>query len=294
MTPPSSPLVSIVLPTLNGSRFIASSIASCLAQTYPHFELIVVDGGSRDGTLAIVAGFDDPRIRIAHQGDNQERLPGALNIGFDASQGEYLTWTQDDDLYAPEALAVMVSHLQAHPEVGLVYTGYWRMDAAGRITGESEQHPPDALWYTNAVGHCFLYRRDLAAQAGAYDAAYYMAEDLQYWLRLYRLALVAQLPGCYFYHRLHEDSLTMKQYGRYFALRVAARARRRVLGLSWRRYQAQVAAAFIEEAFAAHAGHDSPRVRRCLLNGLLRNPAWLRNRGVWAIGFTHLTSWGRS
>ena len=168
MTPPSSPLVSIVLPTLNGSRFIASSIASCLAQTYPHFELIVVDGGSRDGTLDVVRSFDDPRIRVVHQGDNQDKLPGALNIGFDASQGEYLTWTQDDDLYAPEALAVMVSHLQAHPEVGLVYTGYWRMDAAGRITGESEQHPPDALWYTNAVGHCFLYRRDLAAQADGY------------------------------------------------------------------------------------------------------------------------------
>ncbi len=281
--PTGAPLISIILPTLNGSRYIAESLRSCLAQTYPHFELIVVDGGSTDGVLDIVRSFDDPRIRIEHQGANRDKLPGALNVGFAAARGDFFTWTQDDDLYTPDALAVMLGHLQTHPETGLVYTGYWRIDAQGKIIGESELHQPDDLWWTNAVGHCFLYRRTVAQRAGPYDVTYYMAEDLEFWLRLYRLAPVARLPGRHFYHRLHDDSLTMKQYGRYFALRVAAHARRTVLGLSWRRYQAQVAAAYIEEAFAAHAQRDAARVRRSLANGLWRNPAWLRNRGVWGI-----------
>ena len=61
---------------------------------------------------------------------------------------------------------------------------------------------------------------------------------------------------------------------------MAARARRNVLGLPWRQYQKQVAAAYIEEAFAVYADNRLPRTRRCLALGLLRDPAWLRNRGV--------------
>ena len=80
-------LVSIVLPTLNGSRFIATSIESCLAQSYEHFELIIVDGGSTDGTLVIVRSFGDPRIRLINQPGNVDRLPGALNCGFAAASG---------------------------------------------------------------------------------------------------------------------------------------------------------------------------------------------------------------
>ena len=76
----------------------------------------------------------------------------------------------------------------------------------------------------------------------------------------------------------------MREYGRYTALRVAARARRQVLHIPWLAYQRQLAEADIQEAFAAHANADPARVRRCVSHGLLHNPAWLANRGVWSIG----------
>jgi hypothetical protein len=88
------------------------------------------------------------------------------------------------------------------------------------------------------------------------------------------------LPGAYYAHRLHGQSLTMLSYGRYQALRVAARARREVLGIGVREYQRQLAAAYVEEAFAAYGRRDRAHLRRCLAAGLLRNPGWLRNRGV--------------
>jgi glycosyltransferase involved in cell wall biosynthesis len=83
--------VSIVLPTLNGEKYIRQSIESCLNQTYSNLELIIVDGGSTDGTLDVINEIRDARIRLVHQPPNSGRLPGALNLGFRETIGEFLT-----------------------------------------------------------------------------------------------------------------------------------------------------------------------------------------------------------
>jgi glycosyltransferase involved in cell wall biosynthesis len=281
-------LVSIVLPTLNGSRFIAASIESCLKQTYRHVELIVVDGGSTDETLAIVTSFADARIRIVRQPNNRERLPGALNLGFAHASGEFYTWAQDDDVYTPEAVEVLVTALLAQPAAGLAYTGMWFIDEQDQVISAPTLGPPEHLYWTNSIGHCFVYRRSVAERVGAYDFAYLMSEDSHYWMRVFKHATIIQVPGRHYYHRLHSGSLTMRQYGRYRALRVAARARRDVLGIGRHAYLRQVAAAYVEEAFAAYADNDYAHVRRCLSRGLGRNPLWLRNRGVCSILLTSL------
>src|ERR1700694_5070754 len=123
------PSVSIVLTTRNGARFLRQSIDSCLAQTYAEIELIVVDGGSTDGTLEIVARYKDARMRVLHQENNAGKLPGALNRGLADAQGAYLTWHQDDCYYSPEAIETMVSFLEEHPEVAQVYTDWWMIRA---------------------------------------------------------------------------------------------------------------------------------------------------------------------
>src|SRR5262245_61923913 len=94
------PSVSIVLPTYNGSRFLAESIQSCLDQTYPDFELIIVDDCSTDVTPAIIAEFSarDSRVHTVRHEKNK-KLPGALNTGMALSRGRFLTWTSDDNLY---------------------------------------------------------------------------------------------------------------------------------------------------------------------------------------------------
>jgi glycosyltransferase involved in cell wall biosynthesis len=255
-----------------------------LGQTYGRLELIVVDGGSTDDTLDTVRSYSDARMRIVPQPHNRGRLPGALNCGFAAARGDLFTWTQDDDWYAPEALAVMAQALQAEPEVGFVYAGFWFVDEAGQVTRPAQLSEPANLRRTNAVGHCFLYRRTVAEAVGAYDPDYLMSEDTHYWLRVSRVARMRFLPGRYFYHRLHAGSLTMRHYGRFAALRVAARARRQVLRIPWLEYQRQVADAYIQEAFAAHTNAATARVRRCVGLGVLHNPTWLTNRGVLSIG----------
>jgi glycosyltransferase involved in cell wall biosynthesis len=279
------PLVSVVLPTLNGRRYIESSIASCLGQTFANFELLVVDGGSSDGTLDVVRSIADDRIRILRQRDNVDRLPGALNTGFAEARGSYFTWTQDDDLYGRDALRVMVDALDAEPGVGMVYTGQVFIDATGNKIRNGLRFPPDALTWTNPIGHCFLYRRSVAEEVGGYDPRFLMSEDTHYWLRIFRRAPIVQLPGVHFSHRLHPDSLTCRGYGAYEALRVAARARREVLGLDRRVYRRQVADAYVEEAFAADQRRDGRHALQCLLNA-----AWLRAGSVVRPGVVSLTA----
>jgi glycosyltransferase involved in cell wall biosynthesis len=273
-------LVSVVLPTLNGSRFIRSSIESCLRQTYEQFELIVVDGGSTDGTREIVQEISDPRVRLLSQPGNAGRLPGALNAGFDDAQGEYYTWTQDDDLFAPEAFATLVAGLDNHPQAGMVYAGQLFIDEDGEELRPSNHFQPEDLEWTNPIGHCFMYRRAVAHAVGPYDARFVMAEDAHYWMRIHRHSEIVRLPGRYFYHRLHERSLTGRDYGAYVSLRVAAQARRQVLGLPRRELRRQVAAAYVEEGFAAYGRGEFDHVRRCLTRAALQQPRSIAHRAV--------------
>jgi glycosyltransferase involved in cell wall biosynthesis len=289
-----TPLISIVLPTLNGSRYIAQSIQSCREQTYPNLEIIVVDGGSTDGTLDIVRSFADARIHIVSQPGNVDRLPGALNCGFAEAHGSLFTWLQDDDYYAPEALAVMASSLEAAADIGFVYAGFWYVDEAGEVLRAADVGQPEELQRRNSVGTCFLYRRTVAEQVGTYDPAFVMSEDSHYWLRVYQVSRMLQLPGRYYFHRLHRGSLTERDYGAYRAMRVAARARRHVLKLPWLEYQRQVADAFIQEAFAAQGNAARSRTWGCLLQGVARNPRWLTDRGVLSMGLRAVLPSGMS
>lgn len=276
-------LISIVLPTYNGSKYIELSIRSILGQTHSNFELIVVDGGSTDNTLEIVQSFKDSRIKIIHQPANSGRLPGALNLGFAHAAGDFFTWAQDDDYYTSEALERMLVFLLQNPDVGLVYTGMWLIDGEGKILREANIFPPEELSWTNPVGHCFLYRREVAEKVGLYDVNYLMVEDVQYWMRVYKQFKMAVIHERHYYHRLHSNSLTVKNYGGYLALRRMAEASRNVLGTSWIKYQQRLADAYVEEAFAAAKKNDFRHLQYCLLNGIIRKPAWLFERGIYSI-----------
>ena len=250
------PLVSVVLPTLNGKRYIAASIESCLAQTYEWFELIVVDDGSTDGTADVVRTFQDPRLTLLGLAQNVG-LPDALNRGFAEARGEYYTYTSDDNLYAPEALATLAAALEQHPEVGLVYAGQSIIDADGHVLREANHFPPEALAWMNPIGGCFMYRRSVAEDVGEYDPRFLLAEDAHYWMRISRRAEILQLPGRHYYYRLHPDSLTGRRYGAYEAERAVVRARRDVFGVPWNEYRRRLASAYVEEAFRHTSGASS-------------------------------------
>jgi glycosyltransferase involved in cell wall biosynthesis len=203
------PLVSIILPTYNGSRYLDASIGSCLNQSYSNIELIVVDDCSTDATPEIIRerAARDARIRIvAHE--RNRKLPGSLNSGFSRARGEYLSWTSDDNLYQPYAIERMVSALRDRPDAAVVYAGYAVIGDTGQVLNTEPARQPSNLVLGNVVGACFLYRREVQDAVGPYDETLFLAEDYDFWLRAaQRFQFVALDTELYFY-RQHQQSLS--------------------------------------------------------------------------------------
>lgn len=111
---PHNPLVSIVIPTYNRAHLIGETLDSVLAQTYTHWECIIVDDGSSDNTDEVVGEYlkKDPRFKYYHRPDTH--LPGgngARNYGFLQSKGEYIQWFDSDDLMHPLKIEIKIGEI---------------------------------------------------------------------------------------------------------------------------------------------------------------------------------------
>ena len=215
MTALDTPLVSIVLPTYKRAHVLPLAIRSVLAQTYGNWELIVVSDNSPDNTEEVVKAFDDPRIRY-YRNDPNLRLPRTLNRGFSLAQGEYLTWTSDDNMLAPEAIARMVETLQCG-ESDFVFADYFEFadtDPKGAPLDIRPVRLPDApdMAKGNSIGACFMYTRAVYARVGDYDPDLFLNEDYDYWMRIARQFRIQHIPELLYYFRRDEDSLYCSRF----------------------------------------------------------------------------------
>jgi glycosyltransferase involved in cell wall biosynthesis len=193
------PSISIILPTYNGAAYIRESVDSCLNQSFQDLELIVVVDGSPDDTETILSSYSDRRLRVFKQ--SNQGLPSALNAGFAQARGRFFSWTSDDNIYLPDAMAVMWQYLQEHPQAAMVCTDCLSIDAAGRTFS-----------YNRHTWACFLYRAEAAALAGPYRPEFRLVEDVDFFLRLRHFAgPIERIPRPYYKYRAHKASLSSMQ-----------------------------------------------------------------------------------
>lgn len=116
------PKISIVMPSYNQAQFIEKSILSILDQNYPNTEIIIIDGGSSDGTVDVIKKYDDKiTLWISEKDEGQS---DALNKGFDKCTGEIYGWLNSDDIYLPNAFKHSVSILKKNDDKSIVF-GDW-------------------------------------------------------------------------------------------------------------------------------------------------------------------------
>lgn len=202
--------VSIVLPTYNGSDFIKKSVDSIINQTFEDWELLIVNDCSTDNTLDIAKEYElkDSRIKVIDNKVNQ-KLPASLNIGFSEAKSEYLTWTSDDNYYAPNALEKMVKVLDDNKDTGFVYCNQYVVDEEDNIIYQNPQNNPNKIFNGCCIGACFMYTRSNLDQYGKYREDLFCAEDYEYWLRLYTAGVkFKHLPDFLYYYRNNPQSLT--------------------------------------------------------------------------------------
>ncbi len=276
------PKVSIVLTTYNGSRYLLQAIDSCLQQTYSNLELIVVVDGSTDSTQDILKTYADPRLQILTHTVNR-KLPAALNTGFAATHGEYLTWISDDNFLAPDAIRRFVEFLDLQTDIEFVYTDYILIDANGLEIGWFRVKPLSDIKKTNVSSLCFMHRRKVYDVLGNYNEKFFLAEDYEYWLRVFKNFKMYHLKSDYpmYYFRLHDQSLTSKHKWEAHAL--AVQLRRDILGMNRIQFTQQMAFVNVQAAFEAYKMGNFMEVCRRFWKVIVRNPLWLFNRGFVSI-----------
>jgi glycosyltransferase involved in cell wall biosynthesis len=174
------------MPAYNCARYIAQALESVFAQDYEPVEVVVVDDGSTDNTVGVVRGFGD-RVRLierSHAGPSAAR-----NAGIKAARGELVAFLDADDQWKPRKLELQVP-LFDNPEVGLVYSNFDYINEDGELirTRLGRWHKgrifPEMMKHGLAWTGTIIVRRSAFEQAGYFDEAMPVAEDLDMWLRV--------------------------------------------------------------------------------------------------------------
>lgn len=225
-------LVSIVTPSFNQARFLEATIQSVLGQDYPDIEYIIVDGGSTDGSEAIIRKYAD---RLAWWVSEPDRgQTDAINKGFARARGDVLAWINSDDTYQPGAVREAVDYLTSRDEIGLVYGDANYIDEHGRVIGRFPAAQTDyrrlRAGYVHIPQQSSFFRASLWRQVGPLDPSFFFAMDYDLWVRLAALAPVCYHPRPWANFRLHSSAKTISADDRCWPemLRVHRR-----LGGSW-------------------------------------------------------------
>ena len=170
---PQKPLVSIVIPSYNQARYLGATLRSVLEQDYSSMEVIVIDGGSTDGSVEIIQRYAD---RLAYWASESDRgQVDAINKGLQRASGEIVAWLNSDDLYLPGAVSDAVAVLTAHPDAGMVYGDGLLIDSENRLL-DRHHYPPltalDLLCFNVLLQPATFMRRSALEEAGFLSEAY--------------------------------------------------------------------------------------------------------------------------
>ena len=203
------PLVSVVVPSYQQSRFLEQALRSVLEQEYEPLEVIVVDGGSKDESVDVISRYADRLAWWTSEADRGQAH--ALNKGFARAGGEVLGWLASDDVLEPGAVARVVDELEERPDVLLVYGEALFVDESGAelFPLEPRAFDVEAMVRTCAnhvVQPGSLFRRRAWELAGPLNEKGHYLFDFEFALAVGREGPVARIPDRLALYRVHPAS----------------------------------------------------------------------------------------
>jgi teichuronic acid biosynthesis glycosyltransferase TuaG len=207
--------ISVIVLTYNRAHLVPETIDSILKQTYPDFELIVVDNFSTDDTEKVVKGYRDRRIRY-FKNDNGGVIAVNRNYGINQARGEYIAFCDDDDLWLPDKLEKQLQEFEKDERLGLVCTNAVLFNEAGDLglfheTGLPEKFfTLDSLVRTNRIiCSSVLIKKGAIDDVGLFDTspAIFTGEDLELWLRIARKYNLKYLDLPLIKYRVHSGNI---------------------------------------------------------------------------------------
>jgi glycosyltransferase involved in cell wall biosynthesis len=217
------PLVSIIVPAYNCENYISETLLSLFEQDYPNIEIIVVNDGSTDGTLNLLKTYAEKVLLIDQVNTG---VSGARNQGIQAARGEFISFCDSDDLWAPQKVSEQVNYFADHPNVAMVYCGWhvWKADNEGRFIVPKEFKSPvnpseidlsESGWiYHKLLLDCIcltstvMLRKNIVSDIGVFDTDLACGEDYDYWLRISRITEIHKLKSKLVLYRSIQQSIS--------------------------------------------------------------------------------------
>lgn len=202
-----SPLITIITPSYNQSRYLEQTIRSVLQQGYPAIEYFVIDGGSTDSSVEIIRKHESQLSGWVSEPDRGQA--DAINKGFHRASGEYIAWLNSDDLYQPGAIRAAIETFQKHPQAGLVYGNVLSIDQNSQPFNLQTFKPSNLanLMSFNIISQPAVFmRRAVLEQAGFLDLDYHLLLDHHLWLRMAVLAPMIYIPETLASARYHAEA----------------------------------------------------------------------------------------
>ncbi len=180
--------VNVIIPTYNRSWAVKRAIDSVFAQTYPHFQLIVVDDGSTDDTKRLLDTYDDPRMVVLTQPNRG--VSAARNTGIRAGRGDLISLLDSDDLWLPDKLSRQVDFFEHHPDALICQTEEIWIRNGRRVNPKKRHQKPQGMIFEPSLALCLvspsavMIRRKLLDEVGLFDENLPACEDYDLWLRI--------------------------------------------------------------------------------------------------------------
>ncbi len=212
-----SPLISVVMPVYNASRYLTKAIDSILNQTYANFEFIILDDCSTDDSVAIVKKYRDERIKLVQQSVNKG-VTQNLNEGLHLSKGKYIARMDADDISLPTRFAQQVEFMESNPKVGVC--GCWIKYLQSEPTS-TLKYPTN---HSQVLSHVFfnkalvchpsvMIRKSILEQYQLrYPTECKYGQDYALWISLLNHCEFANIPQVLFMYRIHSSQVSSQYH----------------------------------------------------------------------------------
>ena len=179
------PKISVVVPSFNQAKYLELTLRSILDQNYPGLELIVIDGGSKDGSADIIHNYEQHMKFWCSEPDGGQ-TQGIIK-GFSNATGEILCFLNSDDLFEPGVLQDVGQYFIQHPDADAVYGNALWIDVEGKALRQQKEIPFNRfIWlytYNYIPGMSMFWRRTAYDRAGGLNPAFQLAFDADLWIR---------------------------------------------------------------------------------------------------------------
>jgi glycosyltransferase involved in cell wall biosynthesis len=203
-----SPLVSVIVTCFNKGNYIKETSESILAQTYPNFEIVIVNDGSTDNSKKVLDEIKDPKVKVYHT--SNKGVVAARNTAVLNSYGKYILPVDGDDLISVSYLEEAVDIMEKNINAGIVYCDVELFGEDYRTKWDLKPYSLETILETNPIHVSALCRREDYDKIGGWKSnTEYFYEDWDFFLSIIELGRdVFQIPKVLFYYRMLPDSRT--------------------------------------------------------------------------------------